>query len=369
MWLGIGAYVVLASLYGRERRAQVRVGSLKIAIVDTADIRVVTTEKVQGWLSRAAVDPFGRPIDSVDTRAIETLLAGHPEVKHVSVWTDLEGTLTVRIEPRKPALRVRADGGYRFWYTDDGYIIPDRGDFAAYVPVVTGRIPFPFPPTASGSYAGMQAAAWNDYFARFTALDKERRELETQTNALGAQIRTIRQSTPKRWWSQNRRQTFTQGKAARIAELEKQRAEHTSALRKIGRLEAELREKEKKSQQSLRFLSKLANFVEFIGADDFWSAQIVQINIEGESGPPGSRVDRGERDGSQMYCEGSWREPWVELIPRAGNHTVLLGELDGTERQRLENLRLFYLGGLWHQGWDAYTGIDIRYRNQIVCTK
>jgi cell division protein FtsQ len=322
-------------------------------------MRVATTDKVRRWLSAAGIDPIGRPIDSVDTRAIEAALGSQPEVKHASAWTNLKGELTVRIEPRKPAFRVRAANGYRFWYTDDGVMIPDRGDFAAYVPVVTGDIPFPFAPTASGSYAEMRGAAYNDFLERFTAIDTERRALNAQAASTRAQIRAIRTSSPKRWWSAGRRKTFVEGKAVRIAALEKEQAELAAALRKTERLEADLREKEKKSHESLLFLSKLANFVKFIGTSDFWSAQIVQINIVGESEPVGSRV----------YGNGSWHEPNLELIPRAGDHVVLLGELDGTENRRLENLRRFYLDGLWHEGWGGYTGIDIRYRNQIVCTQ
>jgi cell division protein FtsQ len=355
MWLAIAAYVVAAARYGHERRAGVKVAALKIAIVDTAGMRVVTPEKIKGWLAAAGIDPMGLPIDSVDTRTMETRLAARAEVKHVSAWTDLGGNLTVRVEPRRPAFRVRTAGGYRFWYTEDGYLIRDRGDFAAYVPVVTGRVPFPFGPTVEGSYAEIKTAAWNDYLARFTAFDTERRSLTAQAAGLKAQIRSIRESTPKPLWSQSRRKTFIEGKAARIATLEAQRRETESGLRKIAGLEHELREKEKKSQQSLAFLSKLANFVGYIGASDFWSAQIVQINVKGED--------------SGVSGDGVWSEPLVELIPRAGDHIVMLGELDGTERERLENLRLFYLRGLWHEGWKAFTGIDIRYRNQIVCTK
>jgi cell division protein FtsQ len=355
MWLAIAAYVVAAARYGHQRRAEVTVAALKIAIVDTAGMRVVTPEKIQGWLSAARIEAIGRPIDSVDTRAIETRLAARAEVKHVSAWTDLGGNLTVRVEPRRPAFRVRTAGGYRFWYTEDGYLMRDRDDFAAYVPVVTGRIPFPFGPTVEGSYAEIKAAAWNDFLARFTALDAERRELEARSAGLRAQIRSIRESAPKRWWSQSRRKTFIEGKAARIATLETERRETGSGLRKIAGLKHELREKEKKSQQSLAFLSKLANFVGYIGTSDFWSSQIVQINVRGED--------------SNASGDGVWSEPLVELIPRAGDHIVMLGELDGTERERLENLRLFYLRGLWHEGWETFTGVDIRYRNQIVCTK
>jgi cell division protein FtsQ len=102
-------------------------------------------------------------------------------------------------------------------------------------------------------------------------------------------------------------------------------------------------------------LSKLANFVQFIERNDFWAAQVVQINVTGGSGN-GVSPDK-------------WKEPQVELIPRAGDHVILLGELDGTESERLANLRTFYERAMWQEGWDTYHHINIRYANQIVCTK
>ena len=353
MWCAIAAYVVAATRYAHSRRASITVGSVRIAVVDTASSKLITTEKVTQWLAEGAIDPIGRSVDSVDTHAIESRLASRPEVRHASAWTDLEGTLTVRVEPRTPAMRIRTTNGYRFWFTDDGYILPDRGDLAAYVPVVTGSIPFPFSPSAAGDYAKMREENYNDFFERFVAIEAERRELASRLASVRSEIRTIRTSTPKRWWSRSRKRTFADGKAVRIAELEAKRTEITAALDKTANLESSLREKEKKSYQSYRFLSELANFVEFIGHDRFWAAQIVQIHVVG---------DDETRD-------GEWREPQLELIPRAGDHTILLGEIDGTEQQRLENLRLFYQEGLWREGWERYGHINIKYRNQIVCTK
>ncbi len=351
MWCAIAVYVVAAAGHARLRRASISVQAVKIEITDTS--RVVTAGKVRRWLAEDEIDPIGRSIDSIDTRHIERRLALRPEVRRISVWTDLEGTLSVRIEPRTPAMRVRTGGGYRFWFTDDGVILPDRGEFTAYVPVVTGSAAFPFDVSAEGSYAQMQEAVYRDYLERFTAIASERRELLSQLASVSADIRTERASTPKRLWSAGRKKTFAEGKAARIAVLEGQRAEIAASIAGIGMLEEELRKKEKKSYQSHRFLSKLANFVGFIRRDDFWASQIVQINIAGDVA---ARAD-------------DWREPQIELIPRAGDHIVLLGELDGTERQRLENLRLFYAEGLWHEGWEKYGYINIKYGNQIVCTK
>ncbi len=355
MWLAIAAYVVLAGRHARHERATIRVGSLRIAIVDTLASRVVTTEKVRRWLAEEAISPVGRSIDSTDTRLLERRLATRPEVRHVSAWTDLGGTLTVRIEPRRPAFRVRTEGGYRFWYTTDGVIIPDRGEFTTHTPVVTGAIPFPFGPATEGSYARLQRAVYDDYLARFRALDDERLSLEARSAELRSRANAARRASPGYLWSESRRTAFRAANDSLAAELERERRGVMAQLRRVDRLGADLREKEKNSQQSLRFLSKLANFVEFIGASDFWSAQIVQIDVAQGEGANGG----GD----------TWTEPQIELIPRAGDHTIVLGELDGTEEERLAGLKIFYRRALWHEGWEAYTTVNIKYRNQIVCTK
>lgn len=353
MWCAIAAYLVVATGYGRQRRSGITVKEMRIAVVDTAGTRVIGAGKVARTLAEGGFDPVGMPIDSLDTHAIETRLAALPEVKRASVWCDLEGVLVVRVEGRTPLLRVRSTGGYRFWLSDDGYIIPDRGEFASYVPVVTGSVPFPFSPSASGSYEAMRRADYNDYLAQFTAMEDERQRLSSELAGARASLRAERASGPKRFWGDERKKRFAANRLSRIAELEAGVEKLGLSLASLASRKTALAEKEKKSHESYLFLTKLANFVGFIGGDGFWSAQIVQINVTGGGG----------------QTSDEWREPQLELIPRAGDHTILLGELDGTERQRLENLRLFYAEGLWHEGWNAYGYINIKYKNQIVCTK
>ena len=359
MWCVIIGYIVTASIYSRDRRAEITVKELRVDIVDTSAIKTVSHAKVARWLREGGIDPVGQSVNEAATltRTIEEYLAARPEVRHVSARTDLEGVLTVRIEQRTPLMRVRTENGYRFWFTTDGFILPDTGDIAAHVPVVTGNIPFPFstPPSHShssppsqGSYADLQRANYNDFLERFTALEDERRSLSSQLSATRSGIRAVQSKGPKRLWSRVRKKAFNDERAARLVELRKQAAGLEAQLVRLKSQKSVLAEKEKKSYQSHRFLSKLANFVESIGRDDFWSAGIVQINAAGVN-------------------TKSWKEPQLELIPRVGDHVVLLGELDGGEMERLEKLRLFYTRGLRHEGWDKYDYIDIKYKDQIVC--
>lgn len=89
-------------------------------------------------------------------------------------------------------------------------------------------------------------------------------------------------------------------------------------------------------------VTELYNFALFLQQDKFWNAQIEQIYVH----PDGE----------------------VELIPRIGNFKIVLGMLDGY-KEKLDNLTLFYNKVIPKMGWEKYSVINLKYKNQIVCTK
>jgi cell division protein FtsQ len=76
--------------------------------------------------------------------------------------------------------------------------------------------------------------------------------------------------------------------------------------------------------------------------DEFWKAQCNQIYIN--------------------------RDHEIEMIPRVGDHQILLGSADGLEK-KLNKLKLFYEEGLSKTGWNEYKNINLKYTNQVVCEK
>jgi len=87
---------------------------------------------------------------------------------------------------------------------------------------------------------------------------------------------------------------------------------------------------------------KLLGVVKVIEQSEFWKAQIEQINVT--------------KDGQ------------VELVPRVGNHLLLLGTPDDVEN-KLDRLMNFYRNGLDNVGWNKYRTISVAYENQVVCKK
>ena len=90
--------------------------------------------------------------------------------------------------------------------------------------------------------------------------------------------------------------------------------------------------------------------------NDLWKNQVEQINILPDQS--------------------------VEIVPRIGNHIVLLGkmpdDIDRKKREKaiaeffnykMERLEKFYRFGLSEVGWNKYSYINIEFDNQIICRK
>jgi cell division protein FtsQ len=89
-------------------------------------------------------------------------------------------------------------------------------------------------------------------------------------------------------------------------------------------------------------LEEIHRFCTYVSEHPFWSKQIVQLYVN----------RRGE----------------YELIPRVGAHQILMGSMEQWEL-KLRNLELLYKQGLSAHGWNSYRTINLKYTNQVICTK
>lgn len=57
----------------------------------------------------------------------------------------------------------------------------------------------------------------------------------------------------------------------------------------------------------------------------------------------------------------------LTAYPQVGNHTIIFGKNDFEEK--LRRLKIFYREGMTANNWNKYSSINLKYKNQIVCTK
>ena len=57
-----------------------------------------------------------------------------------------------------------------------------------------------------------------------------------------------------------------------------------------------------------------------------------------------------------------------ELVPRVGNQVIILGNTNDLE-EKFNKLYVFYQEALPKVGWNTYSIINLKFKNQVVCTK
>ena len=87
---------------------------------------------------------------------------------------------------------------------------------------------------------------------------------------------------------------------------------------------------------------ELLTLAHYLQNDELWNAQIEQICV----------TQRGE----------------LELIPRVGDHVIVLGR-PGNYAEKFGNLQTFYKKGLSEVGWGRYSRINVDYNNKVIGTK
>ncbi len=91
-----------------------------------------------------------------------------------------------------------------------------------------------------------------------------------------------------------------------------------------------------------QWLDDLYQLVSTIHGDPFWKAQIAQLYID----------ERQE----------------IVLIPKVGNHRILFGDAKDIE-PKLDKLMTLYKKGFSKTGWNDYKTINLKFQNQVVCSK
>lgn len=80
----------------------------------------------------------------------------------------------------------------------------------------------------------------------------------------------------------------------------------------------------------------------FISKDTLWSDQIEQIYVNANSE--------------------------IQLVPRIGDHQIILGTADSLE-SKFQNLLIFYKEAMPKIGWNTYKTLNLKYANQVICKR
>ncbi len=89
-------------------------------------------------------------------------------------------------------------------------------------------------------------------------------------------------------------------------------------------------------------IPELYSLASFISGHEVWSSHIAQVYINSKSE--------------------------YEMIPRVGAHVIYLGDVRDLDK-KFSKLQALYIYGFNNEGWNNYEVINLKYENQIICTK
>ena len=135
--LVLGFFVFsLRHFSGREKKIVCR--NLDIIMADSSNVQMITQKDIALILEEHDLNPIGKTIRDIRTESIEKILHKNPMIKTAECYKTPSGSITIRILQRCPKFRVVGFGSY---YMDvDRKPMPVSTNYAAYVPVVSGRV-------------------------------------------------------------------------------------------------------------------------------------------------------------------------------------------------------------------------------------
>ena len=114
-------------------------------IITDPDIKFSGENKL--FISKATVSKLliqnqqtvtGQTKDIIDLNELETALNSNPMIKKAEVFMSVNGELSAEIEQKRPIARVHTNASY--YIDDEGSFMPLSSNYAARVPLVTGKI-------------------------------------------------------------------------------------------------------------------------------------------------------------------------------------------------------------------------------------
>jgi len=88
-------------------------------------------------------------------------------------------------------------------------------------------------------------------------------------------------------------------------------------------------------------LYKVYKTAQFINKDLFWRAMCDQILI----------AKNGD----------------IEIVPKIGTHKIIIGDIEGID-EKLSRVLFFYKKVLEKSGWDTFESINVKYKNNVICS-
>ncbi|MDF1548988.1 MAG: FtsQ-type POTRA domain-containing protein [Bacteroidales bacterium] len=254
LWVAIAAYMVFALTFVSNKQENVLCTAINVKVSDTLENHIIDRNDVLQQLESDGQKILGQPIQNLNIAKIEKRLNDDPFIKHAEVYKEINGELTIEIEPRVPVIRIINASNQSYYIGQYGVLMPLSRKVQTRLIIANGFINY-------------------------------KPDFDTITNI----------------YSNN----FDQDDAIKV-------------------------------------LRDIHTLVSFINQNVFWQSQTQEIYI----------TEKKE----------------LEIIPLVGNQIILFGKIENY-REKFRNLEAIYKKGFSAEGWNQFTEINLKYINQVICSK
>ncbi len=351
MWVGVVAYIAIASISVRARRSSTKVSRVEIRVVDSSAVaNLVTSSMVEKWVSDSKIRTVGQNVDSVQLGQLESYITANGFIDEVKCYNSYSGVLHIEVSQLSPVLRIMLDG-HNSYITAEGHIFARPPASARYTPVVTGNYTPLFRAGYTGSIHDVYNAQKEEIEAEIKRIEvKNIYPLYAERMRIREALRVVNSRYTRRRFGVSRKEFEIEVEELRARNsqerqaLQREQHENDMAIEREKEKQKVYEDREKKLEKKYRDFINLITFVNVVENDKFWSSEIVQI----------------------VASESTNNDLRLELIPRSGNHTIIFGRPDDVH-SKLDNVRSFYKKVLPNEGWSKFQSINVEYKNQIVC--
>lgn len=156
--------MLLSFSYGKKKEKVCTAVQYNLDDIESGNF-FVTEERLDGILKNIGFKEGEDKFEEVDTKKLEKKLLSLSSVEEVEVFKNMNGTLEISLEQRKPIARVFNRNGYTIYIDDKGKTMQVSDYYTARVLVVNGHVNL-----KSGE--SVEVLSGNDSLSNMTMLDE-----------------------------------------------------------------------------------------------------------------------------------------------------------------------------------------------------
>ncbi len=161
----LGAYFYFATILVREKK-QSRCQEVVIVVRDSLLNPLIRAGEIASFLKRNPVELLGKDFSHIDMYQLEKEVESFASVRQCNAVRTIDGTLRLEILQHTPLFRLETRQG-SFFVSPERFIFPIVNPFRMPVLIVSGNIPFDYPPKYRGTMDS--ADTWLKEMSRMTA--------------------------------------------------------------------------------------------------------------------------------------------------------------------------------------------------------